>query len=143
MTELPPALASLSSLLPPGEAMAGLMMPMRGNPSPESIAIVEGLPVSSALRALAWLYLDELERAHNLCQAMPDATGAAIHAIVHRREGDFGNALYWWRQAGEHPALQSLDPIRLTKAVRDGDRSEASVERQRAEWSALADWCAA
>ena len=48
----------------------------------------------------------ELERAHAICQ---DHEGTPafdwIHALVHRIEGDDGNAAYWYRRAGKtrHP----------------------------------------
>jgi hypothetical protein len=116
---------------------------MRGSADAETAALVESLVLSPVEKALAWLYVDELERAHEICQSMDDATGAALHAIVHRREGDFSNALYWWRRAGDHPALHGQDPVELTKAIRDGDRSERSIKRQREEWAALAAWSAA
>ncbi len=122
------------------DAMARLVVPMSGGASPEESALVESLGLAPVQKTLAWLYLDELERAHDLCQSMDDPTGAALHAIVHRREGDFSNALYWWRRAGDHPALKGQDPVGLTKAVRDGDRSPQTVERQREEWFALAAW---
>ena len=99
---------------------------------------VDALP-SPVLRALAWLYLDDLQRAHEICQSIDDPRGAHLHAIVHRREGDFGNALYWYRRAGGPDG----EGVRLTRDVAAGDRSEEAVERQRAEWAALADRVAA
>lgn len=131
---LPTALAPLATVLPSDEAMRGLVVPISGGASDEVIARVESLPVSPALKTLAWLYLDELARAHEICQSMEGPTGAELHAIVHRREGDFWNAQYWYRRAGEGNG----EGAKLTKAVKAGDRSEAAVERQRAEWSALA-----
>lgn len=116
---------------------------MTGNASQNTVDLVSGLSVEPALQALAWLYVDELERAHDICQRMNDKTGAAIHAIVHRREGDFYNALYWWERADNHPALAGQDPVELTKAIQRGDISDRTVELQRAEWEALAAWCAA
>lgn len=86
------------------------------------------------METLAWLYFDELERAHEVCQAMEGPTGAELHAIVHRREGDFWNAQYWYRRAGEGGG----EGAKLTKAVEGGDRSEGAIERQRAEWERLA-----
>lgn len=44
----------------------------------------------------------EMERAHQICQ---DHEGVQafdwIHALVHRIEGDDGNAAYWFRRAGK------------------------------------------
>lgn len=39
--------------------------------------------------------------AHDLCQDLPNPAGAWIHAWLHRQEGDYGNACYWYRQAGK------------------------------------------
>jgi hypothetical protein len=123
--------------------MQRLTVPMTGNASQETIGLISNLSLEPALQALAWLYVDELERAHDICQSMNDKTGAAIHAIVHRREGDFWNALYWWERAEGHPALAGQDPVELTKAIGAGDISDRTVEGQRKEWEALAAYCAA
>jgi hypothetical protein len=56
--------------------------------------------LSDHLQALWWLRRGEPERAHRLVQAMHDAGAAAIHAYVHRLEGDLDNAGYWYRRAG-------------------------------------------
>jgi len=38
------------------------------------------------------------QAAHRIVQEHEDdATAAWIHAVVHRMEGDLGNALYWYR----------------------------------------------
>ena len=131
---LPLPLVELGALLPVEDAMRRLVVPMRGETSPEEIGMVEAMDLSPAFEALAWLYLDELDRAHEVCQMMDGSLGAHLHAIVHRREGDFSNALYWYRRAG----LAEGDGARLTRDIEAGDRSEDAVERQRAEWSALA-----
>lgn len=120
-------------------ALSRLVVPMRGGASPEEVARVAEMALPPALEAVAWLYVDELERAHAICQAMDDPLGAAIHAVVHRREGDFGNALYWYHRAGAPDG----EGAKLTKAVAAGDRSDVSVARQRAEWEALAARAAA
>jgi hypothetical protein len=35
--------------------------------------------------------------------------GAWVHAYLHRKEGDDGNAGYWYRRGGKPPASGSLD----------------------------------
>lgn len=42
--------------------------------------------------------------AHDACQDLPDPAGAWIHAWLHREEGDYGNACYWYARAGK-PAV--------------------------------------
>lgn len=44
------------------------------------------------------------DEAHDLCQDLPDPDGAWIHAWLHREEGDYGNACYWYGRAGK-PAV--------------------------------------
>ena len=129
---LPAVLAPLAEIVPPEAAMRDLVLPMEVTAA--SHAAVDALP-SPAMRALAWLYLDDLHRAHEICQSMDDPLGAHLHAIVHRREGDFGNALYWYRRAG----VPDGEGARLVRDVAAGDRSPEAAERQRAEWSALAE----
>lgn len=50
----------------------------------------------------------EWNRAHDVAQEMHDRTGAQVHAYLHRKEGDLGNALYWYRRAGVMPGSGSL-----------------------------------
>lgn len=131
---LPPSLVSLAEIVPPEAALRELTLPMAKTASDETVKRVRSLGLSPAAETLAWLYLGDLERAHDLCQAMPGQDGAVLHAVVHRLEGDFWNAMYWWRQAGQPDG----EGAKLTKAVEAGDRSEETIARQRAEWSSLA-----
>jgi hypothetical protein len=92
-----------------------------------------------------WLYVDDLERCHAICQDLPDPTGAYWHGIMHRREGDYSNSHYWMRRAEGHPLLQlhpELDPHGLVDAVSSGSNNPDLIERQRQEWKALFEWCA-
>lgn len=102
--------------------------------------IVSGRP---ELAAGIWLYVDELELSHRLSQAMDSQTGSYWHAIMHRREGDFDNALYWIRRMGRHPVAERVpdyDPVDLVQLARAND--PRAIKLQRAEWSALFEWCA-
>lgn len=39
------------------------------------------------------------ERAHELCQEAGNRDGDWVHAYLHRKEGDLGNAGYWYARA--------------------------------------------
>src|ERR1035437_973223 len=58
-----------------------------------------GAETRGCLHAGLWLLADDLPTAHVLCQDVPTVYGSAWHAHLHRREGDFANARYWWRRA--------------------------------------------
>ena len=65
------------------------------------------LAAAAALSGL-WLWHDFLDASHTISQAIDTADGSLWHAIMHRREGDFSNAKYWYRKVGEHPAYRSI-----------------------------------
>jgi hypothetical protein len=67
----------------------------------DSVASTRG----DACRAGLLLWNDDLDASHSIAQDIEDATGSYWHAIMHRREGDYSNANYWWRRTGEHPAF--------------------------------------
>jgi hypothetical protein len=48
-------------------------------------------------------------RAHSLAQQVESVDGAWVHAYLHRKEGDLGNARYWYRRAGRGEASVSLE----------------------------------
>lgn len=43
--------------------------------------------------------------AHEIVQDIETSEAAAVHAYLHRREGDLANAQYWYRRAGRHADL--------------------------------------
>lgn len=55
--------------------------------------------ISGILQALWWDAKGQWERAHTCAQAMPGREGAAVHAYLHRKEGDLANAGYWYARA--------------------------------------------
>jgi len=49
------------------------------------------------------------DAAHRVAQDIAGSEGAWIHAYLHRKEGDLGNAGYWYRRAGRAVASGSLE----------------------------------
>ena len=62
-----------------------------------------------ALQGLWWAAKGDWDQAHKIVQDESDANAAWVHAYLHRVEGDLGNAGYWYRQAGQPVAKDSLD----------------------------------
>ena len=107
--------------------------------------------------------LDALPEAHAIFQDANDDPGAYWHGMLHRREGDFDNARYWFRRAGtlaffseahrnaamlsDDMARQSnWDPYLFTgqcEQTRFGDDDLTGEMRalQRVEFDAIFDYC--
>jgi hypothetical protein len=75
-----------------------------------SLSAAEPPPdLSQALRAL-WLDArGNWDGAHEAAQADGGRAGDWVHAYLHRKEGDPGNAAYWYRRAGKPVCRTSLD----------------------------------
>jgi hypothetical protein len=68
----------------------------------------DGVPSAAAYLAALHLWNDNLSAAHEIVQSAETPAAMLLHGIVHRREGDYDNARYWFRQAGNHPAYHGL-----------------------------------
>ncbi len=55
-----------------------------------------------------WLRHNYLDESHELSQNIHTTEGSFWHAIMHRREPDFGNSKYWWRRVGRHAVFTPL-----------------------------------
>lgn len=74
-------------------------------------------PKYDLLRAVELALAGDWDAAHQLVQPYEDdATAAWIHAVLHKIEGDLGNARYWYRRA---------------------DRLDRVAEEPRAEFAAI------
>lgn len=74
-------------------------------------------PKNDLIRAVELALAGDWDAAHQLVQPYEDdATAAWIHAVLHKLEGDLGNARYWYRRA---------------------DRLDRVVEEPRAELAAI------
>ena len=95
-----------------------------------------------------WLLAGDLDQSHAIRQQLPSQEGSFWHGIMHRREGDFGNAKYWFRKVGDHPVIQQLPE--LTDGVYDDpyefvDLCSRAVKQggekyQRCQWAQWIEW---
>ena len=60
------------------------------------------------LQALWYDAKGEWDKAHTLIQDVDNRNASWIHAYLHRKEGDTGNADYWYRRAGKKRPSVSL-----------------------------------
>jgi len=102
---------------------------------------------TAVIALMAGLHLrnDSLDRSHQYAQAIEyDATGAYWHGIMHRMEGDFSNAKYWFHMAGDHPAMTDT-ASRISEALQqayepddvDSEQIRTMLEsfRDHGEWT--------
>jgi hypothetical protein len=61
------------------------------------------------LAALWWEAKGDWNQAHEIAQAEESTDAAWVHAYLHRKEGDDGNAGYWYRQARQPICKLALD----------------------------------
>ncbi len=61
------------------------------------------------LKALWYDAKGEWDNSHNLIQDVNDKNASWIHAYLHRKEGDNGNADYWYSRAGKKRPSISLE----------------------------------
>jgi hypothetical protein len=74
----------------------------------EEFRASDGTEFSGALLALWWDANGDWEKAHGIAQDVAGADGAWVHAYLHRKGGDLGNAAYWYRRAGRQVATGDL-----------------------------------
>jgi hypothetical protein len=62
-----------------------------------------------ALQALWYESKGDWDKAHQIVQDASDSDSAWVHAYLHRKEGDLGNARYWYRRANQLESKETLD----------------------------------
>ena len=68
-------------------------------------------PDTVALRSGLLLFNDFFDECHSCSQSVEGHQNADYwHAILHRREPDYGNAKYWFRHVGRHAIFGELAP---------------------------------
>ncbi|GGD48773.1 hypothetical protein [Paenibacillus nasutitermitis] len=77
-----------------------------------------------ALKAGLHLCNDSLDESHAYSQEIEDdSTGGYWHGLMHRMEGDYSNANYWFSRAGAH-----LSQASIQSRVSDYLRSDVDLE---------------
>ena len=71
-------------------------------------ATVRDRTMAGACLAGLWLWFDFLDESHSLSQEIHTAEGSFWHGIMHRREGDFANAKYWFARVRRHTVYWGL-----------------------------------
>jgi hypothetical protein len=67
------------------------------------LTLNDAVPPDDLMPLLEALWCDaqqDWDSAHRIAQSDQSKNGAWVHAYLHRKEGDLGNASYWYSQAG-------------------------------------------
>jgi hypothetical protein len=89
---------------------------------PEALAGSRAAGLS--LQAGLYLWNGSLDRSHTIAQDIETQTGSYWHGLMHRMEGDYSNAKYWFRLVGNHPVMASL-PGALQMLIGESGAEEA------------------
>ena len=64
---------------------------------------------SPTVAALWWDAKGKWGRAHELVDSLETSDGMAVHAYLHRKEGQASNADYWYKRAGRRFFREKLE----------------------------------
>ena len=137
-----------------GESFAAVMNPARlvaigpGEPDSQQLSSLQDLTIEKAFAgqplrdansaacciSAIWLWHDFLDQSHQISQAIETASGSFWHGIMHRREGDFSNAKYWFRKVGSHDLYTTLGAAAETIVAAQPDQQESLQLTDNGQW---------
>jgi hypothetical protein len=87
----------------PTEPLSWELVPRLREAKDEALAGETALTAQGVALVRGALYyaIDALDPGHRIFQDEPSDLGSYWHGMMHRREGDFDNARYWFRRAGK------------------------------------------
>ena len=112
-------------------------------------AFAHAQPIDAEMAACCvagvWLLHDCLDESHIISQSIDTTSGSFLHAIMHRREGDFSNAKYWFRNVGHHPVFAELGERATKLAAKRNEELLAQKLVATGDWDpfAFVDLCQA
>ena len=124
-----------------------------GHPDPAAAVAIRGISLADAFAphqiinqnmanaclAGLWLMYDHLDQSHSISQSIDTPTGSYWHAIMHRREGDFDNAKYWFRRVGIHPIFAPLSDA-ARELARENNLGATEPDRAAVWLVEASDW---
>ena len=108
---------------------------------------------ADCVRSGLFLYFCALDESHIISQGIHTPSGSYWHGIMHRQEGDWSNAKYWFRRTGSHPVFDDLeretgarwDPFefvdRCSRAATGREDAREPTALQLIEWRFLMRHC--
>ncbi len=78
------------------------------------------LASDSLVIAMLWLRVGIIEPAHEIVQDGATPLASYLHGVVHRLEGDYWNAKYWFRQVHDKRLLQSISIAMVERIEMEG-----------------------
>jgi hypothetical protein len=120
----------------PDEAQRPLLAALTVESAFAGSQIVDRDAARCCLSAL-WLWHDFLDESHAISQEIETVDGSYWHAIMHRREPDYGNAKYWFRRVPQHKIYAPLAIAARDRAMRSQLDTAAEFLVKQIAWDAF------